>query len=351
MTLLHHLIQKAADRDGSRAALYYRGEVISYSELANQVARASGGLIEHGIRRGERIAIYLPRQPEAVVAFFASTMAGAVFVPVNPQLKSAQVAHILGDCGARMLITTAARAATLAPVIADCTELETIVLCDDDEAPVEVPGNTLPWNQLVNAKPGAGSSIDTDLAALLYTSGSTGRPKGVMLSHRNLVAGAVSVSDYLQNRPDDRLLTVLPFSFDYGFSQLSTAFLIGASVVLFDYLRARDVIRAVERDRITGLACVPPVWIQLARLQWPDTVAEHLRYITNSGGAMPATTLKSLRSKLPKTRIYLMYGLTEAFRSTYLDPDEVDERPTSIGKAIPNAEVLVVRADGRLCGP
>ena len=144
---------------------------------------------------------------------------------------------------------------------------------------------------------------------------------------------------------------MLPFSFDYGFSQLSTAFRVGASVVLMDYLVPRDVMNAVVRERITGLAGVPPLWVQLADLQWPATATEHLRYITNSGGAMPGTTLAKLRAALPKTKPFLMYGLTEAFRSTYLPPEEVDRRPDSMGKAIPNAEILVVRPDGTECAP
>jgi acyl-CoA ligase (AMP-forming) (exosortase A-associated) len=159
------------------------------------------------------------------------------------------------------------------------------------------------------------------------------------------------VATYLENRPDDRILSVLPLSFDYGLSQLTTAFHVGACAVLMNYLLPRDVIRAVVKERITGLAAVPPLWIQLAELEWPESVGEHLRYITNSGGAMPAATLASLRARLPRTMPYLMYGLTEAFRSTYLPPDEIDLRPGSMGKAIPNAEILVVREDGSACAP
>jgi acyl-CoA ligase (AMP-forming) (exosortase A-associated) len=193
--------------------------------------------------------------------------------------------------------------------------------------------------------------IDGDMAAILYTSGSTGKPKGVVLSHRNLVAGAASVSHYLDNRPEDRILSVLPLSFDYGLNQLTTAFRVGACVILMNYLFPRDVIRAVVREKITALAAVPALWLQLAQLDWPIGVDEHLRYITNSGGAMPAATLAALRAKLPNTQVFLMYGLTEAFRSTYLPSCEVDRRPGSIGRAIPGAEILVVRGDGTPCLP
>jgi acyl-CoA ligase (AMP-forming) (exosortase A-associated) len=193
--------------------------------------------------------------------------------------------------------------------------------------------------------------IDTDIVSIFYTSGSTGKPKGVVLSHRNMVTGALSVAEYLRNVPEDRLLAVLPFSFDYGFSQLSTSMSVGASVVLMDYLFPKDVVTMVARERATGLAGVPPLWAQLADLEWPQEARDSLRYFTNSGGAMPVATLKKLRTALPRTLPYLMYGLTEAFRSTYLPPEEAERRPESMGKAIPNAEILVVRPSGEPCAP
>ena len=188
--------------------------------------------------------------------------------------------------------------------------------------------------------------IDNDMVAILYTSGSTGKPKGVIISHRNIVDGARSVSSYLEISAQDRLLAVLPFSFDAGLNQLTSAVLVGATCVLFDYLLPRDVIKALERHTITGLAAVPPLWAQLAPLEWPEHVRASLRYFSNTGGAMPDGVLTRLRANLPHTRPYLMYGLTEAFRSTFLPPDKIDERRGSMGKAIPNAEILVVRPDG-----
>jgi acyl-CoA ligase (AMP-forming) (exosortase A-associated) len=170
-----------------------------------------------------------------------------------------------------------------------------------------------------------------------------------MLSHRNLVAGAASVAAYLDNNADDTLLAALPLSFDAGLSQLTTGFLAGAHVAMLNYLLPKDIINAVERERVTGLTAVPPLWIQLAQHEWP--AADHLRYIANTGGRMPRDILAALHARLPKTRVFLMYGLTEAFRATYLPPEELERRPDSIGKAIPNAEVLVLRPDGTECSP
>jgi acyl-CoA ligase (AMP-forming) (exosortase A-associated) len=189
------------------------------------------------------------------------------------------------------------------------------------------------------------------MAAILYTSGSTGRPKGVVLSHRNMVAGAKSVASYLENHEQDTLLAALPLSFDAGFSQLTTAFHAGAKVVLLNYLLPRDVLKAMEREKVTGLTAVPPLYIQLSQLEWPEAINANLRYFANTGGRMPRETLEALRARVPAAKPFLMYGLTEAFRSTYLPPEEVDRRPDSIGKAIPNAEILVLREDGTECAP
>ncbi|MCS6947802.1 MAG: acyl-CoA ligase (AMP-forming), exosortase A system-associated, partial [Steroidobacteraceae bacterium] len=251
------------------------------------------------------------------------------------------------------LITTRARFAAIADSIRNCPSLRTVIIVDRAAEPAA--GDYREFAVVDWPRDGAERRlprhrvIDADIAAILYTSGSTGSPKGVVLSHRNIVAGAVSVSQYLEIVEQDRLVCVLPLSFDYGMNQVTTAMLRGARAVLLDHLFARDVVNAVARYGITGLAAVPPLWIQLADLEWPVEAQRSLRYFTNSGGAMPRETLRKLRRALPNARPFLMYGLTEAFRSTYLDPSEVDRRPDSIGKAIPNAEILVVRPDGSLC--
>lgn len=350
--LLHELPLDSAARRPDAPCLTYRSGTLDYASFARGIDQFAAALIALGIGRGERVAIYLPKQFETAIAIFGTPRAGCVFVPANSLLKPLQVAHILRDCNVRALVTSPERASSLAGDLRECPDLKHLLLVGGTTdaaalAPLAVHG----WTELL-----AGGSrgklhrvIDTDVVSIFYTSGSTGRPKGVVLSHRNMVTGAHSVAQYLENTPDDRLLAVLPFSFDYGFSQMSTAFHVGASVVLMDYLLPRDVINAAARERITGLAGVPPLWAQLADLTWPAAVVDKLRYITNSGGAMPRATLAKLRAALPKTKPFLMYGLTEAFRSTYLPPEEIERRADSMGKAIPNAEILVVRPDGTEC--
>lgn len=335
---LHELVSGAADRAGDTPALTYKDTTLSYADLWQQVRAAGAGLRRLGLRRGERVAVYLDKRVEAVVACFGASAADGVFVPLNPLLRPAQVAHILRDSGARVLVTTSERRALLQ--LADSPSVTEVVLVDDGWEAFLVPD--------VEPEPVA---IDVDMAAILYTSGSTGRPKGVVLSHRNLLAGAESVAGYLRNHAGDTILAALPLSFDAGFSQLTTGFVAGAHVVLMNYLLPRDVVRLCARHRVTGLTCVPPLWIQLAEQEWPDEARGSLRYFANTGGRMPRTTLDKLRATFPQAAPYLMYGLTEAFRSTYLDPAEVDRRPDSIGRAVPNAEVMVVRPDGSGCAP
>ncbi|APR04675.1 acyl-CoA ligase (AMP-forming), exosortase A system-associated [Thauera chlorobenzoica] len=351
--LLHHLITAAAERDSARLALSAGQAGLDYGTLYHGCAQCCAGLLALGLARGERVAIYLDKRPEFVLAAFGASAAGGVLVPVNPVLKGPQVGHILQDCNVRVLVTSAERLAALRDTLASCHDLRHVVLTGEPATlPVLAGVSVHRWHELLAAPPAAGHRvIDSDMAAILYTSGSTGRPKGVVLSHRNMVAGARSVAHYLENHAGDTLLAALPLSFDAGFSQLTTAFHAGARVVLLNYLLPRDVLKAIERERVTGLTAVPPLWIQLAQLEWPQGIDAHLRYIANTGGRMPRETLERLRALLPRTRPNLMYGLTEAFRATWLPPEEVDRRPDSIGKAIPNAEVMVLREDGSECAP
>lgn len=351
--LLFELPLRSAQRTPRARALSHKDTAIDYAAFASDIEAFSSAAVGH-LHAGklERIAIYLPKTPANVVAMFGAARAGCTFVPVNPLLKPAQVGHILRDCSVHTLVTSSERVATLGEELGACPNLRHVVIVDEKHS--SMPGvhySTHLWHELMSAAGSVRSHrvIDADMVSIFYTSGSTGKPKGVVLSHRNMVTGAQSVASYLENTSDDRLLAVLPLSFDYGFSQLSTAFHVGASTVLMDYLFARDILALLARERITGLAGVPPLWSQLVDLEWPSGITEHLRYITNSGGAMPGATLQKLRAALPRTQVFLMYGLTEAFRSTYLPPSEIDRRPGSMGKAIPNAEILVVRPDGSAC--
>jgi acyl-CoA ligase (AMP-forming) (exosortase A-associated) len=354
-TNLHHHIEDRARTHPDLPALTFKQETLNYDALWAQIRRAAAGLGELGVAREERVAVYLDKRIETVVAIFGASAAGAAFVPVNPLLRPAQVGHILRDCDVRLLVTSPERLTLLRDELASCPTIEHVVLVGARVQHAEPAGHyqVHGWERLRGSDRAAPTRkvIDLDIAAILYTSGSTGRPKGVVLSHRNLIAGAESVATYLGNTADDVLLAALPLSFDAGFSQLTTAFAVGAHVVLTNYLLPGDVPRLCARHRVTGLTCVPPLWIQIAEQSWPEDARASLRYFANTGGRMPKPILEKLREVFPSAKPFLMYGLTEAFRSTYLDPAEVDRRPDSIGKAIPDAEILVVRPDGSPCDP
>lgn len=330
---LDHLALRGADEAD---ALVLRDGTLSWKDLRTRVSRLAVWLSREVPEKGARVATWAAKGELTCLMPLAAARAGLVHVPVNPLLKHAQVAHILKDSAAVALIGTQARLNSLesADVPPQCRLIEENAALT---GAADLGGEMAP----------SGADPD-DLAAILYTSGSTGRPKGVMLSHANMWLGAESVSRYLGLADDDRTLAVLPLSFDYGQNQLLSTWFAGGCVVPLDYLMPRDLVKAVERHAITTLAAVPPLWVQVTELTWPEQTAARLRRLTNSGGALTVDLVRKLRALFPQARLFAMYGLTEAFRSTYLDPALIDTHPTSMGKAIPHAEILVINDLGEV---
>jgi acyl-CoA synthetase (AMP-forming)/AMP-acid ligase II len=310
------------------------GEALDFDALDARVGRVADALLTNGLRPGDRVATWMGKTALACIMPLAAARAGLIHVPINPLLKRAQAAHILADSGARLLIANQARLETLA----------------DEDRGDAAPVPLEEWRDGDRAL-GPSSHDPETLAALLYTSGSTGRPKGVMLSHANLWLGAISVAHYLGLSSHDRTLAVLPLAFDYGQNQLLSSWAAGASVIGFDYLLANDVKKAVRRHDVTVLAGVPPLWQQLAALDWADGAGDSLNTLTNSGGHLSEPVVRKLRALFPNANLHLMYGLTEAFRSASLDPSLVDAHPDSVGGAVPFAELIIVRPDGREAAP
>jgi len=306
------LVKRQAELIPDKIAIEYKNVSLSYFELNRSIENQAQVYRDLGIKAGDRIAIKISKNPLAIISLLAANTIGAVFVPINLLLKEKQVQHILDDSGACLLVTESAEQS-------NTEKLSTNLALTSPE----------------------------NLACILYTSGSTGNAKGVMLSHNNLLVGAQSVTEYLNNSSDDRILSVLPLSFDYGLNQIISAFYVGATVVLMDYLFPKDIIKAVEKFKITGLALIPTLWNQLAHLDWPKNT---LTYATSSGANLPKNTLFALQKHLPNTAFVPMYGLTEAFRATYLKADETLLHPTSIGKAIPNAELVILNSEGQESG-
>ena len=333
---LDHIAERGVSDD---PALVLRNETLTYDDLRKRVSLLAGWLAQQLPLSGARVATWAAKGELTCLMPLAAARAGMVHIPINPLLKRAQAAHILSDSGAAMLIGNKARLKSLA----DGNVAEDCALIEEAQA-LEVAyayGQALP----------ASAHDPDDLTAILYTSGSTGRPKGVMLSHGNLWLGAVSVAQYLGMSADDVTLAVLPLSFDYGQNQLLSSWMAGANVVPLDYLFPRDVMNACAKHNITTLAAVPPLWVQLTELEWSADSTAAMRRLTNSGGALTRDLVSDLRGIFPAARLFAMYGLTEAFRSTFLDPDLIDVHPTSMGKAIPFAEILIVDDEGQVAGP
>lgn len=333
---LDHLAELAgAAGRGEAPALVLKDGTLNHNQLRQRVGQLAMWLTDMLPEPGARVASWAAKGELTCLLPLAAARAGLVHVPVNPLLKRAQVAHILADSGARLLIGTGSRLASLEPgdLPPGCAALgESEALRMADRFGALGPSRCDP----------------SELAAILYTSGSTGRPKGVMLSHANMWLGAVSVAHYLGLAEDDVTLAVLPLSFDYGQNQLLSTWVSGGCVVPLDFLFPRDVAKACAKHGVTTLAAVPPLWVQLTEIEWPAEAAAPLRRLTNSGGALTVDLVRSLRGMFPQARLFPMYGLTEAFRSTFLDPALVDTHPTSMGKAIPFAEILVVNDAGEV---
>lgn len=340
-----------ADNLPSRAghvALVDADRSVTYGELMAAVDRVAAWLAACGIVPGDRVIVHLPKGIDEVTAMFAAWQVGAVVVNVNMQWTGAQLAHVAADCRARAAIL--GRAALAGPQAVPLPESVAHLLV---RGPIDpLPANATRWADLpdtgtpeVPCDPGA-------LAMLIYTSGSTGLPKGVMLTHRNIRIGAAAVAEYLHLGADDRLLSVLPYSFDAGLNQLTTMLWTGGTVVHQPVTLASEVVRTARDRAVTGIAGVPPLWNLIVRyLKDAPTPLPALKRITNTGGKIPPDILDAMPGVFPGTDIYLMYGLTESFRSTYLPPHKFAAKMGSIGQQIPHARVFAIHAEGRIAGP
>ncbi|MCP5004586.1 MAG: AMP-binding protein, partial [Planctomycetes bacterium] len=333
-------------------------KVITYKELDELSSKVAVLLRENGVTRGDRIGIYLPKSIEEAVSIFAVVKAGGTFVLLNPVLKESQVTHIVNDCGIKILISNSIKLRNIDYEGGGFRSISRILLFEENTCPDLNTQSEKPLSVYELLRKSKDCLIETpcipsDLATIIYTSGCTGSPKGIMTTHQNLMEGAEIISNYLGMCSDDRVLSVLPFSFDYGLDQLLTTIKVGGTLVLHDFLFPEELLKDIENYKITGVAGVPVIWNRIVESgnKMVDHDFSHLRYITNSGGKLSRQTIFNLIDLFPETLLYLMYGLTEAHRSTYLDPTFVRSRPDSIGKAIPNVEIYILNNEDELCEP
>jgi acyl-CoA ligase (AMP-forming) (exosortase A-associated) len=350
---LHDLLRNSVERAPSKVAIVDGDAEYTYEDLEHGSNALCAALREAGVEKGDRVGVYMEKSWEAIVAMLAASRGGAAYVNINPLFKAPQVAYVAQDCDIRVLIADSTKLDDL-----EAGTVSGTAFYKGDPPREEAAGTLADLAEVLrngDASAGERQVSEVDLGTILYTSGSTGMPKGVATSQRNIVVGAQIVSTYLENTSEDRILSALPLNFDAGMSQFTTALRVGATLVLQRSRLPGDLLRAVRRHTITGLTGVPPLWSLLLRsakaIQEEPLI--HLRYIANTGGRIPQANLGELRTLLEPsgTKIYLMYGLTEAFRSTYLLPEEIERGSSCIGKAIPNTEILVINKEGRECAP
>ena len=352
-------LQAIARDDPERTALLGDNVHISYQSLSDSATAVAGSLAAMGVLRGDRVALIATKTPVSIAAILGALQLGAVIVPINPLLKSRQRAHIVRDSGAKTVFCSTSEATdlltdkNLSALISIVVNTGLVNEVAKSRLDSLIGVDIIKWTDLLAMGRIAASEcqqdISDDLGAILYTSGSTGSPKGVMLTRSNLHHGALGISTYLSNTQEDRILALMPLSFDYGLSQLTSAIHCGACLVLHDYLFPKAVIDSVLKHRITGLPAMPHLWDRLMGVRWPDT--PWLRYATSTGGSLQQPTIEAIGNRLPNTALYSMYGFTEAFRATYLPPAQSLLKPASVGIAVPYAKVLVVDADGRETAP
>jgi amino acid adenylation domain-containing protein len=349
--LLHHWFERNARERGDHVALICDGQRYTYAHLDSQAHALARTLQSAGVQRGDRVAIYLENCVEAVVSIFATLKIGGVFMPVNPQVKADKLTYLLNDSEAHSLIAHGTFAETLAKALQGVGALRTLVM-------VQPPSTTVagrPVTSFADAVANEGGqlqqppTIDQDLASIIYTSGSTGDAKGVMVTHLNMVTAATSISTYLGLVPDDIILNVLPVAFDYGLYQILMASRVGATLVLQRSLAFPvKVLETMVREKVTVLPGVPTVFSMLLNLSsFRNYDLSALRLVTNTAAALSEAQIRDIRASFPTATLFSMYGLTECKRVTYLPPDQLDVRPMSVGKGMPNEEVWLIDEHGQ----
>ncbi|CAA9396721.1 MAG: Long-chain-fatty-acid--CoA ligase [uncultured Rubrobacteraceae bacterium] len=352
---LHDFLHNSLERDPEKLAVVDGDAEYNYEDLERESSSLGAALVDAGVGKGDRVGVLVEKSWEAIVAMLAASRIGAAYVNVNPLFKAPQIEYLAQDCDIRVMIGDTPKLDELRPETVETAfykghRPEGAAAGSYVDVAEALKGDGLKEERGVS---------EIDLGTILYTSGSTGMPKGVATSQRNVVAGAQIVSSYLQNTPEDRILSALPLNFDAGMSQFTTSLRSGATLYLLRSRLPGDLLKALRRHEITGVTGVPPLWALLIRSakSLRESPLAHLRYLANTGGRIPQANLDELRNLLEPagTKIYLMYGLTEAFRSTYLDPTEIHrsspEQGNCIGKAIPNTEIMVIDKEGKEAAP
>jgi len=358
--LVEECLEESARRIPDKIALITESERFTYREIEMQANCLAHALIAAGVARGDRVVIVLPNSLQAVVAIFAALKADAVFVVLHATTKGGKLAYVLNNCRATAIIVDGAKLDADHAWLTETPYLRSVFLVNGAHRQFGTVGKSGKhaysledvWNEFSCTAPPPRRCIDIDLAALIYTSGSTGRPKGVMMTHLNIVSAATSITTYLENSADDIVLNVLPLSFDYGLYQLLMMFKVGGTLVLLNsFAFPHLVLQKIANEGVTGFPIVPTISATLLQMNLARYSFPALRYITNTAAALPVDHIRKLRALFPHVRIYSMYGLTECKRVSYLPADQIDVRPGSVGRGMPNEEVYIVDPEGNRVVP
>lgn len=353
--LVHEYLEKNTERFPDKTALIFGQERISYEQINDKANRLANALIDAGLKRGDRVSVFLDNSVENVASIYGILKAGGVFSTLSPTLKSKKLEYILDNSDASFLISHWQKESIVSEAVKDNTQVKKIIMCGD-AGENETGPRYVRWSDFVDSQKCIRPDvfcIDIDLANIVYTSGSTGDPKGVMMTHLSMSSAASSIITYLGNTESDIVLDVLPLSFDYGLYQVIMAYMYGGTIVLEkSFAYPYVVINKIINEKVTGFPAVPTIFALLLQLKKLDEVDfGNLRYFSNTGAALPVNHIKSLREMFPHVKIFSMYGLTECKRVSYLPPEEIDRRPKSVGKGMPNEEVYIVNSEGERVGP
>jgi amino acid adenylation domain-containing protein len=355
--LVQDFLHRSAQRLPEKIALVADGRRWTYAEIETAANRLANAMIEHGVTRGDRVAIFLNNSAEAVISIFAVLKAGAAFVVINHTTKLEKLTYILNNCRATGLVADGQKRSMVLSVLEQTPTVKFAVLAGQGRR-IDTTNSDRPVLDFDDIQTRSASTrprqanIDVDLACLIYTSGSTGDPKGVMSDHSNVVFASTSITTYLENVESDVVLNISPLSFDYGLYQLLMTFQFGGRLVLErSFAYPATILERIREERVTGFPGVPTVYAMLLRMDVSGYDLSSLRYLTNTAAALPPSHVLELRRKFPHATLYSMYGLTETKRTLYLPPDQLETRPGSVGVAIPGTEVWLEDESGNRLGP
>ncbi|MDY6970125.1 MAG: AMP-binding protein [Spirochaetota bacterium] len=351
--LVNKLFEETVNRIPDKTALIFQDRRFTYKQINEEANMLAHALIDAGLQKGDRVVIFLDNCHEAIIAIYGVLKAGGIFSTLSATLKADKLKNIINSLETSFVISEWKKYKILSGVVDNVDLLKPVIICADVKSKPEYNKEKfIEWHEFIDPQKKTNpeiSRIDLDLANIIFTSGSTGTPYGVMMTHRNIVSASLSIIKYLNNTQDDIILNVLPISFDYGLYQIIMTFIFGGTIVLeksFSYPYV--IIDKIIKERVTGFPAVPTIFAILLTLKdLKKKDFQHLRYLTNTGAALPVNHIKKLREIFPYVQIYSMYGLTECKRVSFLPPEEIDKRPLSVGKGMPNEEVFIVDENGQ----